>query len=600
MKTMNNLISEEYIQALGWTLLHSIWQAAGIALLLAILMIFLQGSSKIRYLVSISALPLVLICSLATFRLSYQNVAHNPSNKGIETMVVPLQESAHQEGNVIASENISHSTGFVSQFKSYFSSHFPLIVTLWFLGMIVLTLRFLGGLAYVQRLKRYKVVNITPLWEEKLHKISHQIGLQKSVKLLESSMVAVPMVVGYLKPVILLPVGAVTGLSMHQVEAILAHELAHIYRKDYLINIFQTLIEILFFYHPAIWWISSRVREERENCCDDIAVQVKGNSLVYAKALTTLGEMHTGTPTLAMAATGNSGYLLKRIKRLLTQPRQSPTFSEGFITACIVIVGIFSLSLVAKSDFTYDGHKSDTATVMTSTEDGKYQAFMLSFPDSTGNDNNLIIIKNKKGKITELYVNGQKVPKDEIKNYSASIEKSMAQQNHKRAASDNPEQEAALKKMLDEIEDQDDMAVTDEETETPEIPEQPESAEEPEFYKESAEVFKDFSLRTIEIAKMGMEMGKLSMEMESLQKELLDPENNTKRTEAAIQKLNKEIKATEVKIEMLGKELEKSGEEMGKMSLEIAISAMDSIGSVLDSIDFSDFEDMEDHEKEDQ
>ena len=136
--------------------------------------------------------------------------------------------------------------------------------------------------------------------------------------MLESALVEVPTVVGWLRPVILLPASALTGLSPEQLEAILAHELAHIRRYDYLVNIVQTVVEILGFYHPAIWWVSRRIRIERENCCDDLAVHVCGSSLQYARALACMEEIRHNTGDLALAATGGS--LMARIARLLGRP----------------------------------------------------------------------------------------------------------------------------------------------------------------------------------------------------------------------------------------------------------------------------------------
>ena len=126
---------------------------------------------------------------------------------------------------------------------------------------------------------------------------------------LESTLVEVPMVIGWLRPVILLPVAATTGLSSEQLEAILAHELAHVARRDYLVNLLQSVVETLLFYHPAVWWVSNQIRVEREHCCDDIAVAVSGNVLVYARALTELEELRGRSPAPSLALGGDGGAL---------------------------------------------------------------------------------------------------------------------------------------------------------------------------------------------------------------------------------------------------------------------------------------------------
>src|SRR5205814_4150217 len=123
----------------------------------------------------------------------------------------------------------------------------------------------------------------------------------------------VPAVVGWVRPIVLVPASVFTGLTAEQIEALLAHELAHVRRHDYLINLLQTVTETLFFYHPAVWWVSRAIRNERENCCDDLAVEICGNTLAYVRALTDLEQMRQGMPRLAMAADGGS--LLSRVQR---------------------------------------------------------------------------------------------------------------------------------------------------------------------------------------------------------------------------------------------------------------------------------------------
>ncbi len=188
----------------------------------------------------------------------------------------------------------------------------------WLVGVFGLSAWHLGGWAQLQRLKRRMVRTVGDLCNKGSRELALRLGVHRAIELFESALVEVPTVVGWLRPVILLPASALTGLSPEQLEAILAHELAHIRRYDYLVNIVQTVVEILGFYHPAIWWVSHRIRIERENCCDDLAVHVCGSSLQYARALACMEEIrHSGTD-LALAATGGS--LMARISRLLGRP----------------------------------------------------------------------------------------------------------------------------------------------------------------------------------------------------------------------------------------------------------------------------------------
>ncbi len=161
-------------------------------------------------------------------------------------------------------------------------------------------------------------------------RLAKRLHIARPIRLLESSMVDVPTVIGWLRPVVLMPASALAGMAPQQLEAILAHELAHIRRHDYLVNLLQTLVETLLFYHPAVWWLSRRIRVERENCCDDLAVSLCGDPYAYARALADLEELRADSSRLVLAATGGS--LLHRVRRLIGTPiacRPGPGMARG-------------------------------------------------------------------------------------------------------------------------------------------------------------------------------------------------------------------------------------------------------------------------------
>ena len=194
------------------------------------------------------------------------------------------------------------------------------------------------------------VKQVNDTLHSKLKVLAKRLRVNRTVQLMESALVQIPTVVGWLRPVILLPASALTGLSSEQLEAILAHELAHIKRVDYLINMLQTVVEILGFYHPAVWWVSHKIRAERENCCDDLAVAISGDRVCYARALTSMEEIRAGrgqlvrSGGLAVAATG--GNLLGRIRRLVGKdPAEKNRFS--WVPAATVILLIIALAIPA-------------------------------------------------------------------------------------------------------------------------------------------------------------------------------------------------------------------------------------------------------------
>ena len=187
-----------------------------------------------------------------------------------------------------------------------------------------------------RRLRRKGVCSAPDGWQHRLDQLSARLRVTKSVALLETCFAEAPVVIGCLRPVILFPVGLLAGMPASQIEAILLHELAHIRRRDYLANLLQTVVEGFLFYHPAVWWISSVIRTERENCCDDLVVAINGNAHEYATALTALEETRWAANQAALAATG--GVLMKRIRRLL-YPKESPrAFLTPVLSAGMLII----------------------------------------------------------------------------------------------------------------------------------------------------------------------------------------------------------------------------------------------------------------------
>ncbi|MGH9763218.1 MAG: M56 family metallopeptidase, partial [Blastocatellia bacterium] len=219
----------------------------------------------------------------------------------------------------------------------------PWLVGIWFLGVLLLSSRFAAGLSVARRLKRTGTEAAPALWQTKLVELKLRLGVSRPVRLYKSLLVDVPTVVGWLRPVILLPASALTGLGPEQLEALLAHELAHIRRYDYLVNIIQTAVETLLFYHPAVWWISGQVRAERENCCDDLAVSACGDVLTYARALAELESMRTRRPQFAMAADGGS--LLSRIERLVGKAGSPKRHQVGPSLAVLAAIAALMIML---------------------------------------------------------------------------------------------------------------------------------------------------------------------------------------------------------------------------------------------------------------
>jgi hypothetical protein len=223
----------------------------------------------------------------------------------------------------------------------------PALVLAWAVGVALLSVRVLGGWSVAQRLKRSGRPVTLAAWPEGAQRLCRRMRIWLPVRLCESALVEVPTVIGWLRPVVLLPVSTLAGLSPAQLEALLAHELAHVRRFDYLVNLIQTFGETLLFYHPAVWWVSHRMRVEREHCCDDAAVRVCGDAVGYARALAELEGLRSIAPTLAVAAGG--GPLWQRIARLVGGAPPDLSRSSRWLAGVFALATLGALGLSASA-----------------------------------------------------------------------------------------------------------------------------------------------------------------------------------------------------------------------------------------------------------
>ncbi|MFK7920352.1 MAG: M56 family metallopeptidase [Bacteroidia bacterium] len=329
MQIVDLLFPPQLAQSLGWTLLHSLWQGAILALGLRMFLRILKGRSpQTAYIASLCTLVLMLGASIVTLYIEYKDavammeVASHP-------MVVwaPVDQIAPallESGGLIWKQAI------------------PCLSVVWLTGLVFFAVRWLGGLWYLQRLRVSYTFEVDYGWQHKLNQLAHKMGISRAVTLLESGRVQVPMVLGHLKPVILLPLGLLAGISPKQLESILAHELSHIHRYDFLINQILALVEMVFFYHPAYWWVSNQIEENREHCCDDMAVAVCEDAITYARMLTELEARRQNMPMMALGMAGRKNGLFRRVERIV-QPQASPTQKDRasiipaiLLTSCLI------------------------------------------------------------------------------------------------------------------------------------------------------------------------------------------------------------------------------------------------------------------------
>jgi beta-lactamase regulating signal transducer with metallopeptidase domain len=340
MTAIETMLREPVIQAIGWALVHFLWQGTLIALIAAAALRALRHSAAdVRYVVAAIAL-----CVMATLPVVSGVQAYRAANveRGAAVSPAPVSSGTAHEGPQPRVDEPAVVTVLtvgaidVGEARARaFERVLPLFVLSWMVGVGVLALRLIGGWIWVQRLKSHGAAAADDALQAMVMRLSRRLHITRPVMLLNTQGVDVPTVIGWLKPTVLLPMSALSGLTSQQIEAILAHELAHIRRHDYLVNLLQTLLETLLFYHPAVWWLSKRIRAERENCCDDLAVSLCGDAVIYARALADLEELRGSRARLVMAASG--GPLLDRVRRLLAGPQTHAGRGPAWLAAVAAI-----------------------------------------------------------------------------------------------------------------------------------------------------------------------------------------------------------------------------------------------------------------------
>ena len=330
-----DLAATPLAQTIVQALVHFLWQGALIGLAAFAVMRLGGWSAPARYAIGVAALAVMLAAPVVTVAA----VAARADTTALARDTTPGAMTASLQVDAPRDVAMAAPAGPVTADLGVAATAAPVlqmaVLALWMAGVAVLSCRLLGGWFVAGRLGRSYIRPVRTDVEALARRVAGRLALDRVVRLFESTRVAVPVTVGWIRPVVLVPAAALSGLSPAQVEALLAHELAHVRRHDYLVNLLQSAVETILFYHPAVWWVSRQVRIDREHCCDDLAVGVC-DRVVYATALTDLAALTT--PRLALAAT--DGSLLARVRRILGQPARATELGGAWTPA-------FALALMA-------------------------------------------------------------------------------------------------------------------------------------------------------------------------------------------------------------------------------------------------------------
>jgi beta-lactamase regulating signal transducer with metallopeptidase domain len=327
---MITLLNQPWTERLGWTLLHFLWQGLLVAALYALARAVAGGrmSARGRYALACAA----LVAMTAAPALTYWWLG----SSGQAARIGDLAD--------LAGRQLAPGAAY-SPVTDPWQQAMPGIVMAWFAGAAACSLRLLMGFISAASLRRSRHAPVPGEWQHTLDRLIERMQVSRRVRLLPTDRVDAPSVIGWLRPVILAPVGVLSGLPPAQVEALLAHELAHVRRHDYLVNVLQGIAESLLFYHPAVWWISNQIRAEREHCCDDLAVAASGDVLVYARALAELESMRPAHFKAALSA--NDGSLLRRIQRLVdpVAAHRPAGWGVAWSLGAVLLVGIAGVAV---------------------------------------------------------------------------------------------------------------------------------------------------------------------------------------------------------------------------------------------------------------
>lgn len=428
------LINSKFIENLGWTLVHSVWQIALIAsVLFALLRVLQRFSANTRCLVSIFALAFALVFPVATF----VNLSANPtvdssqneisrardaalinkdSRRGAEfpaSGTAEIQTAGGREKNVFAS--IETLQGF---FNKNLSAVLPVLVGLWFFGAAFFALRLAGGVWQLHLYKTRETSAPDGEWRARFAALCEKLKINQSIKFLQSNLIQTPIVIGWLKPVILVPASVFLQMNPRELETVIAHELIHIRRYDALVNFAQSIAEVLFFYHPCVWWISAVIRQEREFATDEAVVKILENAhIVYASALANLEEIrHLSNqklpPSLLTAA--NGGNLMQRITKILQKNTENRVKANSAWSAGLALM-LISAFLLAVFSF----NQPAFVNAQTKTKNRKLAVGFVSIPPVDRSANppkdadataRLLIEKLKSHKVPAIgFVNGVQI-----------------------------------------------------------------------------------------------------------------------------------------------------------------------------------------------
>jgi len=404
-------LSGSFTEALGLTLLDSLWQGAIILLVCTLLLALLRsGAARWRYRLVLVGLLAMPVLGIITFSHHYEPAATFSEGPKVMPSTTEAQIGPFQL------EVMSEVPGMIERWQMWAQQNAHWVVTAWAIGLLIFALRMAGGFFMISSLKTSAEPLSQSHWQERLGELGASLGIKLRVQIKESARVSSPIVVGYLKPLIIFPLGLIQGISTDQVEAILLHELAHIKRQDYLVNLLVSLLQAIYFYHPAYWWLQQQLDAEREYSCDDLVIG-HVNQLSLVKALTAVKEFQMNRYTPALGFAGHKNQLLKRVERIMKKKTRT-NWLGSLLSMSALLLSFFLMSYQSATPIEEEEPNRIITTAV---------PFLLIEPvDSITvqqavmqllepKENNIILELDGRGRLIDMMRNGEPIGQAELK-----------------------------------------------------------------------------------------------------------------------------------------------------------------------------------------
>lgn len=587
MQLLFSITPPDLIRAINWTLIHSLWQGVLLSVITGGIVFFTKRASPLlRYNLFTLALLIFVITVGITFIVQINKADEGVTNLQITPVVKTI--SAELPLQLHPAE---HKLPVTEKAFIFFNENAGSIVFAWLLYISLQFVRLTAGLYGVYRLKRKAVYPAGEYWNNRLTELCRQLQMNRRVRLLQSGVAGMPAAIGFFKPVILFPAAMLASLPADEIEAVLLHELAHIRRRDFVVNLLQSVIEIIFFFNPAVWWVSSLIKAERENCCDDIAVAQSESKQHYIKALLSFQQFGLPYDTpLINAFGGEKNHLMNRVKRIIYNNNKTlNNMEKKFLAAGIVVTSVFIFAFSANNTT----QKKITHVVpsveinfMAGTKTLNESAGLtdtVPLPEAIENRNSNERINTtvngkkyslvtKDEQVIELYENGKKIPAEKMPEYKnitgkllteLKLEKEMAEK-------DMAESEAAMVQSKKEMEE----AVVEMEWAKKEMAEAEKQME-----IDVVQAKKDIEKSKLDLAQSNIEMKKAKIEMEQAEKEMRKDMEQAKREFAQakkdIEQSRKDIAQSKREVEQSEMDIAQSKKDLAQSNREMMLAKKD-------------------------